>query len=118
MAMSESAMAGGRHASTPRGSPARAIFSVDPADDRSDRQVVRAAPFGVRRDDRRIEDGAAGRPKAAAHMQAAGLRLTPAGGRDQGVSAKRSTPPVWANGSPKIPALIREGKAPNVAVNF
>jgi hypothetical protein len=25
---------------------------------------------------------------------------------------------VWENGSPKVPDLIREGKAPTVAVSF
>ena len=42
----------------------------------------------------------------------------PADIRHQGFSNKRSMLLVWENGSPKIPDLIREGKAPNVAVQF
>ena len=42
----------------------------------------------------------------------------PADIRHQGFSAKRAMLLVWENGSPKIPDLIREGKAPNVAVQF
>jgi hypothetical protein len=42
----------------------------------------------------------------------------PADIRHQGFSAKRAMLLVWENGSPKVPDLIREGKAPTVAVSF
>ncbi len=65
-----------------------------------------------------IKDGATGRPKAVVHMKAGDCACMAADIRHQGFSAKRSMLLVWENGSPKIPELIRDGKAPNVSVEF
>jgi len=65
-----------------------------------------------------IKDGATGRPKAVVNMKAGDCCCMPADIRHQGFSSKRSMLLVWENGSPKIPDLIREGKAPNVSVEF
>jgi hypothetical protein len=65
-----------------------------------------------------IKDGATGRPKAVVRQKAGDVACMPADIRHQGFSAKRAMLLVWENGSPKIPDLIREGKAPNVAVKF
>lgn len=65
-----------------------------------------------------IKDGESGRPKAVVQMKAGDCACMPADIRHQGFSPKRSMLLVWENGSPKIPDLIREGKAPNVAVQF
>lgn len=65
-----------------------------------------------------IKDGESGRPKAVVHMKAGDVACMPADIRHQGFSPKRSMLLVWENGSPKVPDLIREGKAPNVAVDF
>jgi hypothetical protein len=42
----------------------------------------------------------------------------PADIRHQGYSPKRSMLLVWENGSPSIPALLREGKLPSSPVSF
>ena len=65
-----------------------------------------------------VKDGATGRPRAVINMKAGDCCCMPADIRHQGFSAKRSMLLVWENGSPKIPELIREGKAPDVAVSF
>lgn len=65
-----------------------------------------------------IKDGTTGRPKAVVAMKAGDCACMPADIRHQGFSPKRSLLLVWENGSPKVPDLIREGKAPNVAVQF
>ena len=65
-----------------------------------------------------IKDGATGRPKAIVRQRAGDVACMPADIRHQGFSAKRAMLLVWENGSPKIPDLIREGKAPGVAVKF
>ncbi len=65
-----------------------------------------------------IKDGVSGRPKAVVAMKAGDVACMPADIRHQGFSPKRSMLLVWENGSPKVPELIREGKAPNVAVQF
>lgn len=65
-----------------------------------------------------IKDGATGRPKAVVKQRAGDCACMPADIRHQGFSAKRAMLLVWENGSPKVPDLIREGKAPNVAVQF
>ena len=65
-----------------------------------------------------IKDGATGRPKAVVRQKAGDVACMPADIRHQGFSAKRSMLLVWENGSPKIPDLIREGKAPNQAITF
>lgn len=65
-----------------------------------------------------IKDGDTGRPKALVAMKAGDVACMPADIRHQGFSPKRSMLLVWENGSPAIPDLIREGKAPNVPVDF
>jgi hypothetical protein len=65
-----------------------------------------------------VKDGQTGRPRAVINMKAGDCCCMPADIRHQGFSAKRSMLLVWENGSPKIPELIREGKAPDVAVQF
>lgn len=65
-----------------------------------------------------IKDGNTGRNRAKVIMRAGDIACMPADIRHQGFSNKRSMLLVWENGSPKIPDLIREGKAPNVAVKF
>lgn len=65
-----------------------------------------------------VKDGQSGRPKAVVTMKAGDVSCMPADIRHQGFSSKRSMLLVWENGSPKIPDLIREGKAPAVAVQF
>lgn len=65
-----------------------------------------------------IKDGATGRPRAVVTAKAGDCCCMPADIRHQGFSAKRSMLLVWENGSPKIPELIRDGKAPSVAVDF
>ncbi len=65
-----------------------------------------------------IKDGATGRPKAVVRQKAGDVACMPADIRHQGFSAKRSMLLVWENGSPKVPDLIREGKAPSQAVTF
>jgi hypothetical protein len=65
-----------------------------------------------------IKDGATGRPKAVVRQKAGDVACMPADIRHQGFSAKRSMLLVWENGSPKIPDLIREGKAPKQAIAF
>lgn len=65
-----------------------------------------------------IKDGETGRPKAVVHMKAGDVACMPADIRHQGFSPKRSMLLVWENGSPKIPDLIRDGQAPNYAVEF
>jgi Hydroquinone 1,2-dioxygenase large subunit N-terminal len=65
-----------------------------------------------------IKDGMTGRPKAVMRQLAGDCACMPSDIRHQGFSAKRAMLLVWENGSPKIPDLIREGKAPTVAVKF
>lgn len=65
-----------------------------------------------------VKDGATGRPRAVINMKAGDCVCMPADIRHQGFSAKRSMLLVWENGSPKIPELIRQGVAPDVAVEF
>ncbi len=65
-----------------------------------------------------VKDGTTGRPKAIVQMKAGDGACMPADIRHQGFSPKRSMLLVWENGSPAIPDLIREGKAPNYAVDF
>jgi len=65
-----------------------------------------------------VKDGATGRPKAIVQMKAGDAACMPADIRHQGFSPKRSLLLVWENGSPNIPDLIREGKAPNSPVDF
>ena len=65
-----------------------------------------------------IKDGSTGRYRAQVIAKAGDICCMPADIRHQGFSNKRSMLLVWENGSPKIPDLIKEGKAPNVAVQF
>ncbi len=65
-----------------------------------------------------IKDGQTGRPKAIVRQKAGDVACMPADIRHQGFSSKRSMLLVWENGSPKVPDLIREGKAPSQAVEF
>jgi hypothetical protein len=65
-----------------------------------------------------IKDGSTGRPKAVVKQKAGDVACMPADIRHQGFSAKRSMLLVWENGSPKVPQLIREGKAPTQAIEF
>jgi hypothetical protein len=59
-----------------------------------------------------------GADRAVVVQRAGDISCMPADVRHQGFSTKRSMLLVWENGSPKIPDLIRDGKAPNVAVEF
>lgn len=65
-----------------------------------------------------IKDGQTSKPRALVTMKAGDVAAMPADIRHQGFSPKRSMLLVWENASPKIPALIREGKAPVTAVDF
>ncbi len=56
--------------------------------------------------------------RAQVVCKAGDVCVMPADVRHQGFSDKRSMLLVWENGSPKIPELIRSGKAPNVPVKF
>lgn len=65
-----------------------------------------------------IKDGKTGRPRAKVTMKAGDVSCMPADIRHQGYSKKRSMLLVWENASPQVPNLIREGKAPIVAVTW
>lgn len=65
-----------------------------------------------------IQDGKTGKPRAVVTMKAGDCACMPADIRHQGFANKRAMLLVWENGSPKIPDLIRDGKAPSVAVQF
>jgi hypothetical protein len=65
-----------------------------------------------------VKDGATGRPRARVTMRAGDVAAMPADIRHRGFSTKRSMLLVWENGSPKIPDLIRDGKAPLIPVKF
>ena len=66
----------------------------------------------------KIKDGSTGRDTATVVARAGDICCMPSDIRHAGFSTKRSMLLVWENGSPKIPDLIREGKAPTVAVQF
>ena len=66
----------------------------------------------------KTKDRDTGRDRAMVVQRAGDISCMPADVRHQGFSTKRSMLLVWENGSPKIPDLIREGKAPTVAVEF
>lgn len=65
-----------------------------------------------------VKDKETGRPRARVLQRAGDIACMPANIRHQGYSAKRSMLLVWENGSPKIPELIANGKAPVVPVKF
>lgn len=65
-----------------------------------------------------VKDGSTGKPRAVVTMRAGDIAAMPADIRHQGYSNKRSMLLVWENGSPKIPDLVRSGKAPVVPVSW
>jgi Hydroquinone 1,2-dioxygenase large subunit N-terminal len=65
-----------------------------------------------------VEDRETGAPRARVVMKAGDVAAMPADIRHQGYSPKRSMLLVWENGSPLIPDLIAQGKAPKVPVTF
>jgi len=65
-----------------------------------------------------VKDKETGKPRARVLARAGDICCMPADIRHQGYSTKRSMLLVWENGSPTIPALIAEGKAPVVPVEF
>ncbi len=66
----------------------------------------------------KVEDRETGAPRANVVMKAGDVAAMPADIRHQGYSPKRAMLLVWENGSPALPALIAEGKAPKTAVDF
>jgi hypothetical protein len=65
-----------------------------------------------------IKDRDTGRYRAQVVCKAGDVCCMPADIRHQGFSEKRSMLLVWENASPRIPELIRQGKAPTVPVSF
>lgn len=65
-----------------------------------------------------VEDRDSGTKRAKVVMRAGDVCAMPADIRHQGYSPKRSMLLVWENGSPEIPALLREGKLPSSPVAF
>jgi hypothetical protein len=65
-----------------------------------------------------VDDRESGSPRARVVMKAGDVAAMPADIRHQGYSPKRSMLLVWENGSPQIPDLIAQGKAPKVPVTF
>ena len=65
-----------------------------------------------------IKDKETGKLRARVIQKAGDISCMPADIRHQGFSTKRSMLLVWENGSPVIPELIKQGKAPVVAVKF
>jgi hydroquinone 1,2-dioxygenase large subunit-like protein len=66
----------------------------------------------------KVEDRESGEPRANVVMRAGDVAAMPADIRHQGYSPKRAMLLVWENGSPAIPDLIAQGKAPKTAVQF
>ncbi len=66
----------------------------------------------------KVEDRESGEPRANVVMRAGDVAAMPADIRHQGYSPKRAMLLVWENGSPDIPDLIAQGKAPKTAVQF
>ena len=85
---------------------------------RARQRPLRVVHHAVGRDRLEHQGRRTGRPKAVVKQRAGDVACMPADIRHQGFSAKRAMLLVWENGSPKVPDLIREGKAPNVAVQF
>ena len=85
--------------------PARSSCSISPDDAR-------------RADAPTMIDGGRATARARVTMRAGDVAAMPADIRHRGFSTKRSMLLVWENGSPKIPDLIRDGKAPVVPVKF
>ncbi len=65
-----------------------------------------------------VKDGKSGKPRAVVTMKAGDVAAMPADIRHTGYSPKRSMLLVWENASPKIPDLVRSGKAPTVPVTW
>ena len=66
----------------------------------------------------KVEDRETGAPRANVVMKSGDVAAMPADIRHQGYSPKRAMLLVWENGSPALPDLIAEGKAPKTAVEF
>jgi Hydroquinone 1,2-dioxygenase large subunit N-terminal len=66
----------------------------------------------------KVEDRETGAPRANVVMKAGDVAAMPADIRHQGYSPKRAMLLVWENGSPALPDLIAQGKAPKTAVEF
>ncbi len=66
----------------------------------------------------KVEDRETGAPRANVVMRSGDVAAMPADIRHQGYSPKRAMLLVWENGSPALPDLIAEGKAPKTAVEF
>ena len=66
----------------------------------------------------KVEDRETGAPRANVVMKSGDVAAMPADIRHQGYSPKRAMLLVWENGSPALPELIAEGKAPKTAVEF
>ncbi|HEU0171232.1 MAG TPA: hypothetical protein VFR26_07270 [Acidimicrobiales bacterium] len=66
----------------------------------------------------KVEDRETGAPRANVVMKPGDVAAMPADIRHQGYSPKRAMLLVWENGSPALPDLIAQGKAPKTAVQF
>ncbi|HET6952452.1 MAG TPA: hypothetical protein VFI47_18880 [Acidimicrobiales bacterium] len=66
----------------------------------------------------KVEDRETGEPRANVVMKPGDVAAMPADIRHQGYSPKRAMLLVWENGSPTLPDLIAQGKAPKTAVEF
>lgn len=65
-----------------------------------------------------VADRDTGAVRSRVTMKAGDVAAMPADIRHQGFSPKRSMLLVWENGSPHLPQLIAEGKAPTYPVDF
>ena len=65
-----------------------------------------------------VQDRDTGSPRAKVTMRAGDVAAMPGDIRHQGYSPKRSMLLVWENGTPKLPELIRTGKASVYPVDF
>jgi hypothetical protein len=65
-----------------------------------------------------VKDKETGKPRAKVQMRPGDVAAMPADIRHQGYSPKRAMLLVWENASPKIPELIKKGKAPVTPVRF
>jgi hypothetical protein len=66
----------------------------------------------------KVEDRETGEPRANVVMKPGDVAAMPADIRHQGYSPKRAMLLVWENGSPTLPDLIAQGKAPKTAIEF
>jgi hypothetical protein len=65
-----------------------------------------------------VADKMTGALRARVTMRPGDVAAMPADIRHQGFSPKRSMLLVWENGSPELPTLISEGKAPTYPIDF